>query len=474
VLNPASIEFNSFSSRTPYISYPSGAFIPVFLFAKTFGIKDLIMLYQAYNLLNHLVISMMLFLLMFMIIDYFQKINILNVFFSIIPSLIYLFTPPTLYWHQNVFFADQAVIMWFAVFIYIEMKYFLYGKLNWLNEIVLAAIVFLGVLTDWLFVFVVFVAVGLRIFFANRARWFRQIILSVRNIIIPALLAIAVFIYQIASTKSFLKLTEIFKCRYRVGGDGVVTDFLRQYFYDYVIGGYGYILCLFAVFCILVLLFYYIFMRLKVICNHNDKMVKVYIYLICFTALPCLFHGYIFQQHSIVHDFAALKWALPLSLIPFGIFPIVFIKVVKRNKHHELFTGIFCVFCIILLVRGVFYRTAVEYRNFFESGGDRNKRIGELVKRNATYNDICFSFDFAIPMFPPQRLAYSGKRVYKIEDIAEAKDMLSEFAKRGARAKIFIDEKKWDDMREDIEKVCSKIYKDSDYYVCETETNRKE
>jgi hypothetical protein len=103
---------------------------------------------------------------------------------------------------------------------------------------------------------------------------------------------------------------------------------------------------------------------------------------------------------------------------------------------------------------------------FFWKGDSYNKRIGELVKRNAGLNDICFAFDFKIPVFPPQRLAYSEKRVYPISQFIEAERQVSPFENKGATGKIFISEKEWGRLKEEAVRMCSTIYKDTDYYIC--------
>jgi hypothetical protein len=189
VIDPDSVEFDTLLKRRIYVSYPAGAFIPVFLIAKIFNIKDLIVLYQSYNLLNHLLIAIILFLLMFEILNHFARFNRLNIIFALGPSLVYLFTPPTLYWHQNVFFADEAVMIFFVAFVYLEIRRFLYGRHSLANKLVFYTIVFLGTLTDWLFLFIVFIAIILRWLFSPAALRFSPI----RDSIIPPSFAIAIF-----------------------------------------------------------------------------------------------------------------------------------------------------------------------------------------------------------------------------------------------------------------------------------------
>lgn len=470
-LNPDSVEFDTLASRNPYVSYPPGTFIPVFLFVKISHAHDLIRLYETYNLLNHLVISLVLFLMMFMVVSYFKKTSIVNVLFSVIPSLIYLFTPPTLYWHQNVFFADQAVMMLFVLFAYLELRRFIYGKLSWPLEAFSVGLVFLGTLTDWLFVFVVFVAVILRIFFSIRPRDFRRILSGIMDLILPAVSAVVLFLYQIISTDSLPILISKFKAR--TGLEGVRTSFFISHFYHFCIDGYGYVLCLSTVISVLALLFYYYGVKPgKGERKDGLDIATAYIYLVYLTIAPCLLQVCVLREHSTIFDFSALKWAFPMSLIPFGIFPVVFIDKASSLRHHLLIKKIFVIICTLLVGIGVFYRTSVRYRSFFRVGNDYAQRIGELVRRNACYNDICLSFNFEIRDFPPQCLAYSAKRVYFVKDIAEAKDVVSRFTKKGARGKIFIDALDWNRFKDDMGRNCSNIHRDSDYYICEIDKDK--
>lgn len=435
-----------------------------------FKIGNLIPLYQAYNLFNHLAISIILFLIIFQIIEYSKRINVLTIFFSLVPSIIYLFSIPTLYWHQNVFFTDQAVILPFVIFIYMELRYYQNKNLAVGNKLFLIFTVFWGTMTDWLFVFVIFISVILRMVFSYKKITFRRFIIDMFMLLAPFLLAIFLFLYQIISLYGlrvgFLKLFHVFLGRHIRGEDGIVTNFIRQHFIRFG-SGYGITLCLLTAFCTLAFISYYLLTKLKLLrATVNTKILNVYLYLICLSIFPCLFQVYTFQQHSIVHDFSALKWAVPISLIPLSLIPIAVIHLTGAYPFRNIVKKMLFFFCLISLA--LFFNSSLRgYRSFFDVSSDYNKKIGELVKKNSNYRDMCFSFDFDIPKFPPQRLAYSEKRVYHINNFNEVKDKLSPFIKKGAIGKIFISEDRWAQLKDEAEKNCLHISKDSDYYICE-------
>ncbi len=469
VLNPDSIEFGGLAIRDPYVSYPPGAFIPVFLIAKAFGIQDLIVLYQAYNLANHLAIAWMLFILMFMIIDSVKAVSLRNIFFSMVPSLIYLFTPPTLYWHQNVFFADQAVMLLFVIFVYLEVKNYLKGQLGALERFLLGGTVFLGVLTDWLFVFVIAVAVALRVLFVSKdaSGRIRQIALSVKIILAPALAGMGLYAYQVLSAGALGRLLKTFFWRSGVGERGIFSGFLDHYFAGHVVDGYGHVLSLSAAVAALMVMLYYALEKGRGKGPARGRRpAEAAVYLILLTVLPCVLQGLVFQQHSTIHDFAALKWALSFSLIPFGIFPVVHFARAAATQRKKRIDLVFLLSYFILLSGGVFLRTAFCYERFFAEDDDQYKRVGELVKRNAAYHDVCLSFDFEIADFPPEALAYSQKRVYRIADIREAEAVAAQLQKGKAWVKIFMLAETWEKMKDPLGEKCSRTYHDSDVYVC--------
>jgi hypothetical protein len=199
--NPKSVEFNTLQSRDPYTSYPPGTIIPIYIISEIKGIEPTPQLVMEYNLLNHFLIAFLLSLIVFF--TFLQlKLDIICAFiFSTTSIIIELLLPGTLYWHQNVFFSDQAVILPFVSFIFLEIfrsSYLDNKRIIMLITISQAIIMFYGALTDWLFLLVALVVYTKRILD-------KEIILN--NIYkylkesfkywIPAILAIFLFITQI-------------------------------------------------------------------------------------------------------------------------------------------------------------------------------------------------------------------------------------------------------------------------------------
>ena len=115
--NPESIEFPDIKSRNIYSSYPSGSILSIYVISKLIGQAPDINMLMSYNLFNHFIIAFLLSLIIFFFL---RKLNFnyINSFLlSIIPIIMELLLPGPLYWHQMVFFVDQAVILLFVIFI---------------------------------------------------------------------------------------------------------------------------------------------------------------------------------------------------------------------------------------------------------------------------------------------------------------------------------------------------------------------
>lgn len=154
--NPKSIEFPTLDSRRLYTSYFPLSILPIYIISLIVGHEPTPAIIMDYNLLNHFLIAFFLSMIIFFFLRQ-LKIDLLNSFlFSIIPILMELLLPAPLYWLQNVYFADQAVILPFVICIFLEVLRDSVNNANHLKivNILQNVILFLGFLTDWLFVFI--------------------------------------------------------------------------------------------------------------------------------------------------------------------------------------------------------------------------------------------------------------------------------------------------------------------------------
>ncbi len=115
---PASIELPNFEARGVYVSYPLGSLFIIYLLKTIFYSVDTIRLVHLYGLLNHFLISILIFTIVTRL-----KFNVSKYYicmFGTLAAIAYLYFPAPYYWHAMVYFADQAAILPFILIIYLE------------------------------------------------------------------------------------------------------------------------------------------------------------------------------------------------------------------------------------------------------------------------------------------------------------------------------------------------------------------
>jgi hypothetical protein len=452
IQNPASIEFPTLLSRDPYLSYPPGTIIPIYFASEIIGHKPTVGLIMDYNLFNHFLIAFFLALIIFFFLRY-LKYDILNSFlFSIIPIMLELLLPAPLYWHQNAFFSDQAIILPFVVYIFLEVLRDRFRNLpknrnihilNILQNIVL----FYGFLTDWLFVFIGLtvyikrivdgeIVLSREMFFNKRINLFIKE--SIKYWFTP-LLALFLFVVQIFAVGSFNSVLS--KSLFRMGVTPTGETYLNNgmnLFIGNITLNYGHVavglIAASLTFFILTSI-YLIFGRFKA--HKNIFKIKRTLYLIGMLLIPCILQVLVFRNHSVIHDFSVLKFSIPLATIPFVLLPIMiflfFEKSIDKklkninvlNKFNGINRGLLALF-LIVFVAASFYivNEHSDYKIMFTAPNGTYEVIGTSLEENTGYNDVVFSPDFEISENPPQQLAYSMKRVYQVNSTEDIKDKI--------------------------------------------------
>jgi hypothetical protein len=442
--NPRSIEFQTLSSRDPYTSYPPGVIIPIYIISKIVGHKPTPSLVMEYNLLNHFLVAFFLSMIIFFFLRQ-LKIDFVNSFlFSVIPIFIELLLPGPLYWFQNVFFTDQAVILPFCLYIFMEVVKDSINNnktLRFLN-IFQNIILFYGFLTDWLFVFIALTVYIKRIIDD-------KIVLSIYKFIkesikfwfVP-LLVLFLFILQVYILGNIGQ--DISKFLFRAGISQDSSKFLYNGFSTFLghmsnaygnIGVAAVFISLY-VFILISIIFSYHHLRKQKVTYNNEK-VKRTLYLIGMLLLPCILQVYFFKNHSVVHDFSVLKFSVPLSTIPFVLLPLLIFFRSENNLSNKfnyklnIFRNIkidFNLFIIFLLVftAASFYMAYEHpnYKSLFPEVNNNYVIVSNSIWKNTGYNDVVFSPDFWIPENPPQALSYSMKRVYYINSPEDLKNTI--------------------------------------------------
>lgn len=434
--NPKSIEFPTLASRGPYTSYLPGTIIPIYLTSKLQGNEPTPSLIMNYNLINHFLIAFILSLIIFFFLRQLNVDYINSFLFSILPIFLELLLPAPLYWHQNVFFSDQAVILPFVLFIFLEVirSRATCKKLKVIN-IFQYFIMFYGILTDWFFVFVILAVYIKRIFegevFKGSALTFLK-----NSIIYWAIPIITVFLYilQLFSLGTLNQTIDKILLRTGTSADGIdYTNIFFDRMLEFMYQGYGEIITIALFISIFIILLYTIaFFIFKI----KNEEVKKIILLITIILVPCLIQLLIFKNHSIMHEFSVLKFSIPLAIIPFVLIPVllffIFMNPTKNARHLFLMFKGYCLklnyglFILFLIAATLTFGCALSehdnYHEFFSTGNNNYEELGNSIQKNTQYNDIVFSPDLEIVGYSENgcsqiELAYSMKEVYKISSL---------------------------------------------------------
>jgi hypothetical protein len=243
IQNPRSVEFPTLLSRNPYPSYACGTIIPVYMISRLTGDEPTPSLLMSYNLLNHFAIAFFLSLTIFLLLLQLSCSGTNAFLLSGIPIVIQLLLPAPLYWHQNVFGSDQAVILPFVLFVFLEVARgsSRRGKGFAIIWFLQALLLFYGVITDWFFIFIAFVVYVKRVLNGELGSALRPFIKKSLLFWFPLILAMFLFILQLHYLGVLHLITEKFLFRAGLSQRGRMhlNGFYKQFWKGHIALGYG-------------------------------------------------------------------------------------------------------------------------------------------------------------------------------------------------------------------------------------------
>ncbi len=428
--NPASVELPTLASRQPYLSYPPGAIVPFYLLCRLRGAEPEPARLMNFNLLNHFLVAFSLALLVFVLLRQLHVAHVSATLLATVPIMAVLLTPGPLYWHQNVFFSDQAVILPFALFALLEVwRDQLRGRSA---RIALAAaqgvVTFIGVLTDWLFVVVTAVVYTKRLLNGELGKGTAGFLVGSGRFLAPAVAALGLFAYQLYDQNAFEGLLGIYLARAGVAevGAAYAQRFPLVFWQRHIATAYGQpaVALLWAGLLVFVASTVYLLARRLRGRTVNDASRKITnaggILLV-----PCFIQVYALQNHSVIHDFSTLKFALPYAVVPFVLLPLLvgsfFGADIARGISLRRVSVRAPVFAIVMVVTAaaLVMHEHPRFRKFFPRPNPEVAQLGRFVAENTGYRDIVFSPQLEIKNAPPQLLSYSMKLVYKTGSVAD-------------------------------------------------------
>ena len=432
--NPASIEFPDLVSRVPYISYPPGAVLPVWLLAKVFTLEtagELVVLAHLMNLFSQLIVAWLLSISAFLLIRDTNSDPPMAFMLSISVPIAWLLLPSHMWWGQQVYFADQAVILPVTLLIFLEV---LRPRPHCISDVALEWITtfigFWACLTDWYGIIVVATLFIKRLLDGTYTdqSWNQRLGQGARFISGP-LLAMVLWVYQIYQTGHFSVIWETFLFRTRgdlpEGSQTIISGWIPQ--------AYSWLGLVILILSFFITIFALTSLRHQKKDFHVSNQLKALSSMSTWVMGACILHTSVLWSHSGVHSFSAFKYGLCLSFISFGLIPAT-ILAMRPLFNKERVTEMtprrrrFVIFAILGPILAFILPLHTHWRNFgyleFQQDTVYDWAVEDMLDELTGYEDVVFSTTYEIPILPPHQLARSAKRVYLADDYSTMRAIL--------------------------------------------------
>lgn len=443
--DPASIEFETLEEREPYLSYPSGETFFVYAAAKVFGKQQITVSFlHKFQIIMFGIEAILLasFIYYFLSRTLKLKSELEKILISGLTSILWVVLPICSYYLPNIYYADQCVILWAMVLILIEYLFRTGNNKNTKLKILRSVVLYSGVLIDYYFWFIAFMLFISEIFgiWLGHKKGDRK--KKIFNVVCwfgaPVILALLTYYIQLTLTDGWLNIM-IGKFNERVVGSGSTTELMFESISNHFSAAFtldgktaGYLIAMILVTAIGGMSF--LIMRKKAKKLVTDPGASI----IIASALAIILQIYFFKQHSAIHEFSMLKVGWLISILPlliasvsflvFGVKDSEVIRIGKTVGISGFFVWFLVMYMLVLITIGVPMSTERYSKNRIVIA---DYSLEVAVNENTDYNDVVFSYTKEIPINPPQSLAISKKRIYKVKNVKEiAKKMsgLNEYA----------------------------------------------
>ena len=483
---PRTIDRQDIDDRMFYPAYPPGSILPIYVLFRMVQASGLVddfvhkrgkqlLMIIAYNYLLHLLVAMLLCFTVFLLLRHLNFDRFNAGVLACIPAIIQFHNAHSLYWHHILYTFDQAVLLPYLAFVFLELLRMMQTSraVKITVHTLQPLLMFYGVLTDWLFLFVALTVYGWRLLQGDIA-WPRSLAAAGRFIcsslwfFTPVVAALGLWIWQVAHFSDYSLFEALAK-----GGDYQVPDYnlagmlqfrtgighhvesyshyLVRAFYTWLQDGYGItgVLMLYVTF--------YVVWRGR---NMTTTEVKFHpmvytTYVLLF--VPCLLYNLFFLNHAWNHVFSALKFSFALS-VSFIILPLMILQI--RGKDMRLvvakMANRFDIYAVTALALAgmVFYVYLQIYdrrplTNFFAPPDFKFLVLGEYVRDNTNYEDVVFSSRMTMNIKPPQAMSMSGKPVYWARNMDQVHLYVRDI-KQDFRVKIFYFHQQQDELDQTV------------------------
>ncbi len=444
---PDSIEYPTPASRTPYISYPPGCILPLYVLGKISAQGPSVRLTAGYNLANQAAIALCLGLIALILLSKMGYPLLLSLLYSLPPIFLYLWLPSPFYEHQMGYFADSAVILPFVLCVLVEIT-----RANVPDDrerkplaLLQGLIAFWGMFTDWLFAFVLLCVWGVRLFSGEmRSKpgvMFRKTLIFWT----PAATALLLFFLQLWHLDAIQQLALRFIHRTGMDGGGLnalrpvprevffgalFTFNLRTRFWETFIpaayGMPGKIILLAACAALAMSLTALVIIRLRKKAIPDEMRVTIWAAFLLL--VPCLMHSHIFKNHSsfLFHFFSVLKLAPAMAIIPFVLIPTTCVAltciVLRWDRVLRTCIGVAVLPMVIILCAWYLYTLGWQRERMYGELNLDMQRAAQFVGAHTGYHDVVFSPEENIPR---HFYVYSMKVTHQGRSIDQIRERLA-------------------------------------------------
>lgn len=445
--NPNSIEFETLEEREPYLSYPTGETFFVYSAARLTGKNEIsITFLHRFQIImfafEAIIFASFIYLLLKRTVNMRGEIG--KIFISVISAVLWTLLPVCMYYLTNIYFADQCVILWTMGLTLIEYAIRTSkGNNNWL-KFARAIVIYSGILIDyyfWILAFLFFAVEFVNVFLANKKGERKNKILDVLFWFgIPAVLAVLTYYLQLSRTDGWFGYM-MDKYGIRVEGKDYTIDRILgmigtnfEQAFSLGNGTIGYLVVLIVASCVggVVLA-----IKRK---NISGFIRNPGVSIVSANVIAIVLQIFLFKQHSAIHEFSMIKVGWFVALLPLilalqcsPVFGMIRNNELNKNENSKmllLFSG-----CYLLIFFAVGLPISMNNYRMVRKG-ESNYKFERVILENTNYEDVVFSYSEEILANPPQSLAISKKRVYKIDEVNDIVNTMPQL--ENANALLFV------------------------------------
>lgn len=433
--------------RTPYISYPPGAVVPLYLWAWWTKHRPQVEQTAAYNLFVQGVTALLLSTLAFLLGSLLRLPPILNGVLAVWPGLFYCFLPSPYYEHQMGYFADQAVLLpWLSA---VALEYALcrvkVRGIRVLLTVLSVGTIFLGVCTEWIFVPLVVCLWAGRLV-RSFSEGLRACLKATAAVWVPCIVALGLYALQLYGLDAFDDLLKRFGQRSGTVNAShiaflmneplqwqlpdlwrlVSTSAFRQHFLSNGFGPLGHAAFITAALLLFVLLLLALFSRKSV--NRASGLTELtYVYFLL--ELPPLLHLLLLSEHNSypLHFFAVLKFAPAVALLSWAIPSVAYALSARSTAQKPMGRGLLvaCIFLWIgLCLYYLFYVLEPVRAAAYPPPEQERVLLARFLGGNADARDVCVAPGFSVTARDSRYYVYSGKVVHEIFALQQIPELL--------------------------------------------------